>query len=235
MNVLVGTSGWSYKEWKGSFYPQKLPAEEMLRFYASRFSTVEVNNSFYRIPSERVLAAWAEQVPEDFRFVLKASRRVTHNGRLKDEDGSLGYFLRAVSPLGERLGPTLFQLPPTFKKDASRLQDFLGRLPRRWLAAIEFRHPTWFDEELYDLLRARDVALVAVDEDEGEGRGAPLVPTASWGYLRLRRTQYDAAALQSWADRIGMQQWKQAFVFLKHEEGSPTGPAVALEMKQLTA
>jgi uncharacterized protein YecE (DUF72 family) len=234
MKILVGTSGWSYKEWKGSFYPEKLPAEEMLHFYASRFPTVEVNNSFYRIPSERVLAAWSEQVPVDFRFTLKASRRVTHNGRLKDEDGSLGYFLRAVNPLGERLGPTLFQLPPTFKKDASRLQDFLARLPRRWVAAIEFRHPTWFDEEIYDLLRARDAALVAVDEDEGEGKGAPLVPTASWGYLRLRRTQYNAAALQSWADRIETQPWNEAFVFLKHEEGSPTGPAVALELKQLT-
>jgi uncharacterized protein YecE (DUF72 family) len=234
MKILVGTSGWSYKEWKGSFYPEKLPAEDMLRFYASRFPTVEVNNSFYRIPSERVLAGWAEQVPEAFRFVLKASRRVTHNSRLKDEDGSLDYFLRAVNPLGERLGPTLFQLPPTFKKDASRLQDFLARLPRRWVAAIEFRHPTWFDEEIYGLLRTRNVALVAVDEDEGEGTGAPLVPTASWGYLRLRRTQYDAAALQSWADRIGKQRWTEAYVFLKHEEGRPTGPAVAQEMKQLT-
>jgi uncharacterized protein YecE (DUF72 family) len=234
MRILVGTSGWSYKEWKGSFYPEKLPAEDMLRFYSSRFPTVEVNNSFYRIPSERVLAGWAEQVPQAFRFVLKASRRVTHNSRLKDEDGSLDYFLRAINPLGERLGPTLFQLPPTFKKDASRLQDFLARLPRRWVAAIEFRHPTWFDEQVYDLLRARNVALVAVDEDEGEGTGAPLVPTASWGYLRLRRTQYAAAALQSWADRIGRQPWMEAYVFLKHEEGKPTGPAAAKEMKQLT-
>jgi uncharacterized protein YecE (DUF72 family) len=233
VKILVGTSGWSYKEWKGSFYPEKLPAEDMLRFYASRFATVEVNNSFYRIPSERVLAGWAEQVPDGFRFVLKASRRVTHNNRLKDEDGSLAYFLRAVNPLGERLGPTLFQLPPTFKKDLTRLQDFLGRLPRRWPAAIEFRHPSWFEEEVYDLLRGRDVPLVAVDEDEGEGKGAPLVPTASWGYLRLRRTGYDAAALQDWATRIARQGWKEAFVFLKHEEGSPLGPGVAEEMKQL--
>jgi uncharacterized protein YecE (DUF72 family) len=233
MRILVGTSGWSYKEWKGSFYPEKLPAEEMLRFYASHFPTVEVNNSFYRIPSEKVLTGWAGQVPEGFRFVLKASRRVTHNNRLQDEDGSLDYFLRAVNPLGERLGPTLFQLPPTFKKDASRLQDFLARLPRRWLAAIEFRHPTWFDEEIYQLLRARDVPLVAVDDDEGESQGAPLVPTASWGYLRLRRAQYDATALQSWADRIRKQQWNEAYVFLKHEGGSSAGPAVAQEMKQL--
>ena len=231
MRILVGTSGWSYKEWKGSFYPPKLPPDEMLRFYASRFPTVEVNNSFYRIPSEPVLAGWSAQVPDGFRFVLKASRRITHNNRLKDEDGSLAYFLRAVNPLGERLGPTLFQLPPTFKKDLSRLHDFLGRLPKRWPAALEFRHASWFDEEVYDLLRARDVPLVTVDEDESEGTGAPLVPTASWGYLRLRRTEYDAAAVQAWAAKIRKQGWTEAYVFLKHEEGSPKGPGAAQEMK----
>src|SRR5215213_335232 len=157
MNIHVGTSGWSYKEWKGSFYPPKLPAGEMLRYYSARFPTVEVNNSFYRIPSESVLAGWAGQVPEGFRFVLKASRRITHHHRLADVDGSLGYFLRAVNPLGERLGPTLFQLPPTFKKDVSRLSQFLGRLPQRWPAAIEFRHASWLDDEVYDVLRSRDV------------------------------------------------------------------------------
>jgi uncharacterized protein YecE (DUF72 family) len=231
MKILVGTSGWSYKEWKGSFYPPKLPPDEMLRFYASRFPTVEVNNSFYRIPSESVLAGWSAQVSDGFRFVLKASRRITHNNRLKDEDGSLGYFLRAVNPLGERLGPTLFQLPPTFKKDLARLQDFLSRLPKRWPAAIEFRHASWFDEEVYDLLRARDVPLVTVDEDEGEGAGAPLVATASWGYLRLRRTEYDAPALKEWVAKIRKQGWNEAYVFLKHEEGSPKGPGAAEEMK----
>jgi uncharacterized protein YecE (DUF72 family) len=205
----------------------------MLRFYASRFSTVEVNNSFYRIPTERVLAGWAEQVPEDFRFVMKASRRVTHNNRLKDDDGSLAYFLQAINPLGRRLGPTLFQLPPTFKKDSGRLQEFLTRLPRHWPAAIEFRHTSWFDEEVYDLRRARNVALVAVDGDEGEGGGAPLVPTASWGYLRLRRASYDIATLQDWAGRVREQDWTEVYVFLKHEEGSPTGPQQAKEMKQI--
>ena len=233
MHILVGTSGWSYKEWKGSFYPPKLPAEEMLRFYAGHFPTVEVNNSFYRIPAERVLATWAGQVPEAFRFVLKASRRVTHNNRLNDEDGSLAYFLRAVNPLGERLGPTLFQLPPTFKKDLDRLRNFLALLPRRWSAAIEFRHPSWFVDEVYDLLRARDVALVAVDEDEAEGKGSPLVATASWGYLRLRRSAYDRTALEGWAARIGGNPWSEAYVFLKHEDGSPTGPAAASEMGEI--
>jgi uncharacterized protein YecE (DUF72 family) len=235
MNIHVGTSGWSYKEWKGSFYPPKLPADEMLRFYAARFPTVEVNNSFYRIPTEPVLAGWAAQVPESFRFVLKASRRITHNDRLADGDGSLAYFLRAVNPLGERLGPTLFQLPPTFKKDASRLSEFLSRLPRRWPAAMEFRHASWFDEEVYEILRSRDVPLVAVDESEAEGKGAPLVTTASWGYLRLRRLDYDVPALEAWAGRVRAQPWSDAYVFLKHEDGSPTGPAFAEQMKRLVA
>ena len=233
MNILVGTSGWSYKEWKGNFYPPKLPAEEMLRFYAGRFPTVEVNNSFYRIPAERVLATWAEQVPESFRFVMKASRRVTHNSRLKDEDGSLGYFLRAINPLGNRLGPTLFQLPPTFKHDIDRLRNFLGALPRHWRAAMEFRHASWFVDEVYDRLRERDVALVAVDEDEAEGPGSPLVATASWGYVRLRRGEYDERALISWASRLRTNSWDEAYVFLKHEDGSPTGPAAAAQMTEL--
>jgi uncharacterized protein YecE (DUF72 family) len=233
MNIHVGTSGWSYKEWKGNFYPEKFPAEGMLGFYAARFPTVEVNNTFYRIPNERVLSSWAEQVPEQFRFVLKASRRITHNARLADEDGSLEYFLRAVNPLGERRGPTLFQLPPTLKKDLTRLQNFLGRLPRHWSAAMEFRHPTWFDDEVYALLRARDVALVAVDEDESEGGGSPLEATASWGYLRLRRSSYHRISLEEWAERIRTQPWSEAYVFLKHEEGSPTGPAAAEELKRI--
>jgi len=235
VHIRVGTSGWSYKEWKGSFYPAKLPAEEMLRFYAGRFPTVEVNNSFYRIPAERVLVTWAEQVPDTFRFVVKASRRVTHNNRLADADGSLDYFLRAINPLGDRLGPTLFQLPPTFKRDVDRLRAFLAKLPRRWVTAIEFRHASWLVDEVYELLRGRDVALVAVDQDEAEGAGSPLVPTASWGYLRLRRSTYDRGALETWAARIRETRWSEAYVFLKHEDGSPTGPAAAGEMDEIIA
>jgi uncharacterized protein YecE (DUF72 family) len=233
VNFYVGTSGWSYKEWKGSFYPPKLPADQMLQYYASRFSAVEVNNSFYRIPSEAVLAGWAAQVPPEFRFIMKASRRITHNSRLRDDDGSLQYFLRAVNPAGPRLGPTLFQLPPTFEKDTDRLRDFLARLPRHWPAAFEFRHESWFDDEIYQLLQARDAALVGVDQDESEGAGAPLVATATWGYLRLRRSSYDEAALQHWADRIRAQSWGAAYLFLKHEEGSPTGPAAAESLQRI--
>jgi uncharacterized protein YecE (DUF72 family) len=233
VKTYVGTSGWSYKEWKGEFYPPKLPQEDMLKFYASRFAAVEVNNSFYRIPSERVLAGWAEQVTPEFRFVMKASRRVTHNGRLANEDGSLEYFLRAVNPLGERLGPTLFQLPPTFKKDVPRLRGFLARLPKRWMAAFEFRHASWFDAEVYEILQAHDCPLVTVDEEEAQGSGAPLVPTASWGYFRLRRGAYDTAALAAWASRIRRPEWREAYVFLKHEDGSPRGPGAAQELRDL--
>ena len=233
MNVYVGTSGWSYKEWRGTFYPPKLPADAMLRHYASRFDTVEVNNSFYRIPRESVLATWAAQVPAGFRFVLKASRRITHNSRLVDTDDSLAYFLRAVNPLGPQLGPTLFQLPPTFKKDATRLAEFLSRLPPRWPAAMEFRHPSWFEDDIYQLLRDRDVPLVAVDEVPEEGSGSPLVTTASWGYLRLRRLDYDAGQLDAWVHRITTQPWNRAYVFLKHEDGSPTGPSFAEQLQGL--
>jgi uncharacterized protein YecE (DUF72 family) len=235
MHIRVGTSGWSYKEWKGVFYPADLPPDEMLRYYAARLPTVEINNSFYRIPKEKVLLDWAADAPPDFRFVLKASRRITHISRLADEDDSLGYFLRTVNVLGDRLGPTLFQCPPSLRLDLARLTAFLARVPRTWRAALEFRHASWFTEPVYEALRAHDVALVAVDEDEGEGPGAPLVPTASWGYLRLRRTEYDDAALAAWLDRIRAQPWTEAYAFLKHDEDKPTGPDAAVRLHEMVA
>lgn len=233
MQLFAGTSGYAYKEWKGAFYPAKLPADEMLRFYAGRLPAVEINNTFYRMPSEKMLVDWTAQVPDSFRFVLKAPQRITHYARLKLEDDSLDYFLRTANVLGTRLGPTLFQLPPNFKKDLPRLTDFLAKLPRTWRAAFEFRHESWFADDVLDALRARDLALVAVDDDEG---GAPLVPTASWGYLRLRRTGYDSAALAAWAERIRAQPWQEAYAFLKHdEEGTEAnGPRWAEEL-QMTA
>jgi uncharacterized protein YecE (DUF72 family) len=163
--------------------------------------------------------------------VMKASRRITHINRLAGEDDSLEYFLRTVNVLGDRLGPTLFQCPPTLKKDVPRLQRFLSRVPRTWRAALEFRHESWFDDEVYQTLRAHDIPLVAVDEDEGAG--APLVPTGSWGYLRLRRTTYQPGELQEWADRIKQQPWQEAFAFLKHEEDSPVGPAAAVALRAM--
>ena len=234
MRVFVGTSGYAYKEWKGAFYPAKLPAGEMLRFYASRLPAVEINNTFYRMPSEKVLVDWAGQVPETFRFVLKASQRITHYARLRIEDDSLDYFLRTANVLGPRLGPTLFQLPPNLKKDLPRLADFLAKLPRTWRAALEFRHESWLADDVLEALRARDIALVAVDDDEG---GTPLLTTASWGYLRLRRTGYDEAALDRWAGRILEQPWREAYAFLKHdEEGTEAnGPRWAEALAHLTS
>src|SRR5256885_1285071 len=200
MRILVGTSGYSYKEWKGTFYPEDLPADQMLRYYASRFKTVEINNTFYRMPSEKVLLGWASEVAEGFTFVLKASRRITHDKRLTDVGEEVSYFLKTASVLGEGLGPTLFQLPPNLKKDVPRLQAFLGLLPRRWRAALEFRHASWFDDEVYEVLRSRDAALCVADT--GEEGDAPFVSTATWGYFRLRRVQYHEADLAAWAERI---------------------------------
>src|SRR5262245_1826484 len=159
MNYYVGTSGYSYPKWKGSFYPAKLPAKQMLGFYASRFRTVEINNTFYRPPSASVLAAWAEQVPAEFRFVLKAPQEITHVRRFKDADGSVASLLEAAGTLGERLGPLLFQLPPNFKKDVPRLREFLALLRPGCRAAMEFRHPSWFDDEVFGLLRDHQTGL----------------------------------------------------------------------------
>jgi len=233
MHIHVGTSGWSYKEWKGNFYPTDLSSDDMLRYYATRLPTVEINNSFYRIPKESVLLEWAGQVPAGFRFVLKASRRITHIARLANEDGSLEYFMRTVNVLGERLGPTLFQCPPSLRRDMPRLREFLARIPRTWPAAMEFRHDSWFTDEVYDALREQDIALVAVEEEDGEGGGAPLVPTASWGYLRLRRTDYREDQLKGWVDRIQSQPWREAYAFLKHDEEKPTGPEAAVKLAEL--
>lgn len=222
MNLHAGTSGFAYKAWKGAFYPDKLPAGDMLRYYASRLPAVEINNTFYRLPSERVLLGWAEQVPEGFQFVLKASRRITHNARLAADDaGALDFFLRTANVLGPRLGPTLFQLPPTMKKDMARLGEFLGRLPRRWRAGLEFRHPSWFDEEVYAALREHDLALVMAEDDEAS---TPLVATTAWGYLRLRRTRYAPDEIMRWAERIRAQPWREAYVFFKHEDDVELAP-----------
>ena len=237
MRVAVGTSGYAYKEWKGSFYPADLKAEAMLRFYGERFKTVEINNTFYRMPSEKVLLAWAAEVPDGFTFVLKASQRITHRKRLKEAGDELQYFLRTANVLGPKLGPTLFQLPPNLKKDLPRLTDFLALVPRTWRAAFEFRHESWFDDEVYQALKAHDAALCVADVDpaaEGEKEAVqvPFVSTADWGYLRLRRAAYAAGDLEAWAARIGSQAWRDAFVFFKHEEAG-AGPRLAAEFTAL--
>ena len=225
MTTLVGTSGWSFKEWKGEFYPRDLPDDGMLAYYATRLRTVEVNNTFYRMPKEKVLLDWAQSVPDGFRFAVKASQRITHHARLRDVADNLQYFLRVSNALGEKRGPSLFQLPPNFKADLPLLTDFLALLPHHWRATMEFRHPSWFTDPVYEALRAKDVALTISEQDDFE---TPFVATATWGYLRLHRSEYDKARLDVWARRIAEQPWKEAFVFFKHE-GEGSGPEVAAE------
>jgi len=232
MRFRIGTSGFSYKEWKGSFYPQDLPAAGMLGYYASRLDTVEINNTFYRMPTKDLLEKWAAAVPESFTFVLKASQRITHQKRLKDAGEEIAYFLEAAAVLGARLGPVLFQTPPHLRKDLARLEAFLGLLPSGTRAAFEFRHESWLDDAVYDALRARRAVLCAADVDDAGGQGPPLVPTADWGYLRLRRAEYSAADLAGWAERVKALPWSEAYVFFKHEEAG-RGAAYALELARL--
>jgi len=225
MRVLVGTSGYSYKEWKGSFYPADLPAAKMLAFYATQFDTVEINNTFYRMPEGKTLGKWATEVPESFVFVLKAPQRITHQKRLAGAADDIRYLFETAAELGPKLGPVLFQLPPFAKKDVEKLRAFLGALPRH-PCAFEFRHATWFDDEVFALLREHDAAICAADTDEVPDPAALTMSTASWGYLRLRRTQYADGEIERWAKRVEQQRWSSAYVFFKHEDEGK-GPAFA--------
>jgi uncharacterized protein YecE (DUF72 family) len=232
MNVYAGTSGYAYKEWKGPFYPEDLPEKQMLHFYSERFRSVEINNTFYRMPKASVLAAWASEVPADFRFVLKASQRITHMQRLKDAGDSVSYLLNVAGTLEERLGPLLFQLPPFLKKDAERLREFLALLPRGCRAAFEFRHQSWFDEEIFGLLRDHQRAL-CIAEAEND-LDIPFMSTADWGYLRLRKPDYGDAELKTWVARVREPAWQDVFVFFKHEDEGKA-PLMAQRFLELTA
>jgi len=229
VQARIGTSGYSYPEWKGNFYPEKMAAKDMLRFYAERFPTVEINNTFYRMPTAALLNGWAEQVPESFTFVIKASKRITHDRRLKECGELLGYLVRVASTLGPRLGPLLFQLPPNFKKDLPRLKSFFEEMPERRRVAVEFRHASWFDDDVYETLRGQGAALCVADT--GEEPAAPLVATTDWGYLRLRREDFGDKELRDWARRILEQPWNEAYVFLKHEEEGK-GPKLAARLME---
>lgn len=233
MRVRVGTSGWSYDEWKGSFYPEDISSADMLGYYAERLGSVEVNNTFYRLPKREVLAGWAAQVPEAFTFALKASRRITHQAKLgPDAADPLAYLFSGCEAMGEKLGPILFQTPPWLKKDAALLRDFLALIPEGRKAAFEFRSTSWFDEEVYDALRGRDAALVVADTGE-PAKDPPLVPTASWGYARLRREAYEGGLLDEWARRLTEPDWRELYVFFKHEDEG-TGPRLAQRFLELT-
>ena len=231
MKLSVGTSGYSYKQWKGGFYPDALPAAKMLAFYAERLPAVEINNTFYRLPRASVLETWAEQVPSDFQFVLKASRRITHQKRLKETEDETGYLLRTAQTLGPRLGAILFQLPPNLAVDRERLERFVGLLPEGTRAAFEFRHPSWGeDAKVREVLVERDCALVHTDSDAAAA--AAPIETASFGYLRLRRSAYERADLAEWAGRVLARDWQQAYVFFKHEEHGPALAASLLELAE---
>lgn len=229
--IRIGTSGWNYPEWKGSFYPTDMKPAGMLAYYAARFTTVEVNNTFYRMPTPKVVDGWAAGVPDGFTFVLKAPQRITHFARLRDVDEPVRVFCDVARALGPKLGPLLFQLPPNFKVDTGRLADLLALLPPDLRTAFEFRNATWFTDDVYTRLAGKNAALCVADNDDG---ATPAVATADWGYLRLRATGYSDDDLRAWLEtmrRIG-ERWRDAFVFFKHEEAG-TGPALGARLGAL--
>jgi len=217
--ILIGTSGYNYPEWKGSFYPADLTAAKMIPYYAGQFSTVEINYTFYRMPTPKLVAGWCAQVPEQFRFTLKAPRRITHDKRLRPTDvaDSLKAFVIAAAELGPRMGALLFQLPPTFKKDLGVLSEFLALLPPKAPAAFEFRNDSWLSDDVYECLRARQIALCIADSEK---RQTPVMTTADFAYLRLRDEGYGPADIDRWADvaRDLSTQCADVFVYFKHED-----------------
>jgi len=232
MNLYAGTSGYAYKPWKGKFYPKSLPDKQMLHHYGEHFRAVEINSTFRAMPKASVLEGWAADVPAEFRFALKSPQRITHIKRLKDVGEPVSQLLEVAAVLEDRLGPLLFQLPPNFKKDGPRLAEFLALLPRKCHAAFEFRHASWFDDEVFGLLRDHQAALCIADEtDELK---VPFGATADWGYLRLRRTDYTTAQLKKWVKAVLKQDWSDAFVFFKHEDEAK-GPQFAKKFLELAA
>jgi uncharacterized protein YecE (DUF72 family) len=231
MKLYVGTSGYSYKEWKGAFYPRELPAKQMLNYYGEHFRTVEINYTFKRLPTASVVEAWTGAVPANFKFALKAPERITHRKRLREVGDTVALFLKIADRFKKRLGPLLFQLPPNFKKDAARLREFLALLPPERRVSFEFRHPSWFDDEVFELLRRHRVALCIADAEELE---VPFVATTNWGCLRLRLPDYGAAALKKWVKRVHQERWRDAFVFFKHEDEAK-GPKLAKRFLHLAS
>jgi uncharacterized protein YecE (DUF72 family) len=231
MNIHTGTSGFAYKEWKGAFYPEKISPKEMLRYYATRLTSVEINNTFYHMPNGSVLASWAGQVGAGFVFALKAPQVITHIKRLRQVSSETGYLFKALSVLGGKLGPVLFQFPKSFRADLALLEDFLALIHGAPLCAFEFRSPTWMESGAADLLRKKGCALCIADSDD-EPAGE-IVSTAPWGYLRLRRSDYTDADLSRWEEKVFAQKWEQAFVFFKHEGEGAQGPALAMRFQEL--
>ncbi len=230
MKVYVGTSGYGYKEWKGIFYPEKISPKEMLRFYSGRLGAVEINNTFYHMPTKDVLESWTAQVPEDFVFAIKAPQVITHLKRLRNVGDETEYLFRSLSALGRKLGPVLFQFPGSFRADRTALKDFLDLLPGTAQCAFEFRSASWLGGEILELLRKRGCSLCIADADENPT--SDIITTASWGYLRLRRSDYTDTDLARWIERVSSQEWERAFVFFKHEEEAK-GPEMAIRFHEL--
>ena len=230
MKFHIGTSGYSYAEWKGKFYPEKTKPADMLPLYATQFGAVEINYTFYRMPKPEMVKSWTARVPPGFQFVLKAPRRITHDRRLADAGEILGYFLNAAMSLGEHRGPLLFQRPPNFKRDDARLGEFLAQLPATVRAAFEFRNASWFDDAVFTLLRTHHAALCIADTEDG--LDTPFVATAPFGYFRLRDVDYADGEIQAWITRARDQEWSEAFVFFKHEDEA-RGPEFARRFTEL--
>jgi uncharacterized protein YecE (DUF72 family) len=230
--LLAGASGYSFKEWCGPFYPEKTKADQMLPYYSERLPTVEINNTFYRMPKVPMLEAWVGCTPATFRFAIKAPRRITHISRLKAESAaeSVGYLYKALEALGPKRGPVLFQLPPNLRKDLPRLEAFLPLLPKDHFAAFEFRNETWFSDDVYDALKQAGAALVLSEREDNAP--PPLVETAPWGYLRLRLENYSDADLRAWAKRVAGTGWKETFAYFMHE---PTAPGYAQALMRFAA
>ena len=220
--IWVGTSGYNYPEWRGTFYPEKLAAAKMLPYYADRFRTVEINYTFYRAPNEKILAGWSSATPDRFKLTLKAPKRITHDARLRDCGDRVRQFLETAAVLGPKLGALLFQLPPNLKKDVVLLDAFLDAFPPRVCAAFEFRHPSWLDDEVYSRLRARNLALCVADSEK---LATPVEITADYAYFRLRDEGYTADDIARWASVIREKTpgCGDVFVYFKHEE-SGKGP-----------
>ncbi|HUI45614.1 MAG TPA: DUF72 domain-containing protein [Nitrospirota bacterium] len=230
IKIYIGTSGFAHKEWKGKFYPEKISSKEMLRFYAQRLNTVEVNNTFYHMPKESVLTSWAEQVPSDFVFALKAPQIITHIRQLKNVFEQTEYLFKSLSVLDRKLGAVLFQLPKSFHANAPALEDFLALIPSTAACAFEFRSPSWLDAGMPDLLRQKGCSLCIADTDENPAQ--EIISTTLWGYLRLRRSDYTDADLSQWAERILSQKWEKAYVYFKHEDEAK-GAATAIRFQEL--
>jgi len=228
--LWAGASGYAYKEWQGSFYPEKIKPEAMLAWYAERLPSVEINNTFYRMPKAEVLAHWAEVTPDAFRFAIKASKRITHMSRLAADGAAepLAYLYKNLAVLGAKRGPVLFQLPPFLKKDGARLQAFLQLLPEGHRATFEFRHDSWFDDDVYALLKTAGASLCVSEREDSTP--PPLVETAPWGYVRLRLENYSEADLAAWAKRLAATQWQEVHAYFMHEPTAP-GYAAALLAK----